>query len=63
MYPSEQLPIHAGIFPHEDGPLYSPAVCILSLGSPAVMRFTPKRGLEGEHMESPEELGFVLLNT
>lgn len=33
-----------GILPHADGPLYHPAVCILSLGSPAVMRFTPKLG-------------------
>lgn len=28
-----------GIFPHLDGPSYLPAVCILSLGSPAIFRF------------------------
>ncbi|GMH44317.1 hypothetical protein BSKO_12251 [Bryopsis sp. KO-2023] len=28
-----------GIMPHEDGPLYFPGVCILSLGAPAVIRF------------------------
>jgi hypothetical protein len=29
--------------PHEDGPLYHPVVCILSLGSPAVLRFWRKQ--------------------
>ncbi|GAB4816066.1 hypothetical protein N2152v2_003112 [Parachlorella kessleri] len=33
-----------GIMPHEDGPLYHPAVCILSLGSPAILRFWRKGG-------------------
>eukprot|EP00887_Chlorella_sp_A99_P000057 scaffold16.g57.t1 len=32
-----------GIMPHEDGPLYYPAVAILSLGAPAVLRFARKR--------------------
>ena len=32
-----------GILPHEDGPLYHPAVAILSLASPAVVRFSWRR--------------------
>lgn len=36
-----------GIMPHEDGPLYHPAVAILSLGNPAVVRFARKRSAEG----------------
>ncbi|KAF6266172.1 hypothetical protein COO60DRAFT_646603 [Scenedesmus sp. NREL 46B-D3] len=32
-----------GIMPHEDGPLYHPVVSILSLGSPAVLRFWRKQ--------------------
>ncbi|KAL4419683.1 hypothetical protein ABPG75_006781 [Micractinium tetrahymenae] len=32
-----------GIMPHTDGPLYHPAVAILSLGNPAVVRFARKR--------------------
>jgi hypothetical protein len=32
-----------GIMPHEDGPLYHPAVAIVSLLSPTVIRFVPKR--------------------
>lgn len=48
-----QLPNHVlinayqpgeGIMPHEDGPLYRPAVAILSLEHPAVVRFARKRG-------------------
>jgi len=31
-----------GIFQHEDGPAYTPVVCILSLCSSAVLRFYPK---------------------
>ena len=31
-----------GIMPHQDGPLYHPGVCIVSLGAPAIMRFTRK---------------------
>ncbi|KAK9839233.1 hypothetical protein WJX81_003012 [Elliptochloris bilobata] len=31
-----------GILPHQDGPLYYPGVCILSLGGPAVLRFRRK---------------------
>lgn len=37
-----------GIFPHTDGPLYEPVVAILSLGAPAVMRFTPRRNESGD---------------
>lgn len=33
-----------GIISHQDGPLYYPAVAILSLGSPAIIRFTKKKG-------------------
>lgn len=32
-----------GIMPHEDGPMYWPGVCILSLAAPAVIRFRRKR--------------------
>eukprot|EP00883_Tetradesmus_obliquus_P004074 jgi/Sobl393_1/14393/SZX67206.1 len=32
-----------GIMPHQDGPLYHPVVLILSLGSPAVLRFWRKQ--------------------
>ena len=31
----------AGVLPHEDGPLYAPAVATLSLGSPCVVSFIP----------------------
>jgi alkylated DNA repair protein alkB family protein 6 len=34
-----------GILPHQDGPLYHPAVAILSLGASAVMHFTPHASL------------------
>ncbi|KAF8398617.1 hypothetical protein HHK36_017548 [Tetracentron sinense] len=37
---NEYLP-DQGIMPHQDGPAYFPVVAILSLGSPAVMNFTP----------------------
>ncbi|CAM8910280.1 unnamed protein product [Rhodiola kirilowii] len=37
---NEYLP-DQGIMPHQDGPAYFPVVAILSLGSPAVMDFTP----------------------
>ena len=49
---AEQLPNHVlvnaylpgqGIMPHQDGPLYYPGVCIISLGCPSVVRFTRKR--------------------
>lgn len=36
-----------GIMPHQDGPLYHPGVCILSLGSPTVMHFTRKSSSGG----------------
>lgn len=35
---NEYLP-GQGIMPHQDGPAYFPVVAIISLGSPAVMRF------------------------
>ncbi|KAK9799727.1 hypothetical protein WJX73_005012 [Symbiochloris irregularis] len=31
-----------GIFAHEDGPVYFPVACIISLGGPAIMRFFRK---------------------
>jgi alkylated DNA repair protein alkB family protein 6 len=34
-----------GILPHQDGPLYHPAVAIVSLGASAVMHFTPHASL------------------
>ncbi|XP_075644055.1 alkylated DNA repair protein ALKBH6 homolog [Castanea sativa] len=37
---NEYLP-NQGIMPHQDGPAYFPVVAILSLGSSAVMDFTP----------------------
>ncbi|KAI3917052.1 hypothetical protein MKX01_003501 [Papaver californicum] len=37
---NEYLP-DQGIMPHQDGPAYFPVVAIISLGSPAVMSFTP----------------------
>jgi alkylated DNA repair protein alkB family protein 6 len=36
-----------GILPHEDGPAYEPRVAILSLGSPAVLRFWRRRRRQG----------------
>ena len=51
----EQAPNHVllnaygpgqGIMPHQDGPLYHPGVCILSLSSPTVMHFT-RKGMQG----------------
>ena len=47
-----------GIMPHQDGPLYHPAVCILSLGCPAIVRFWRK----GECSEGTLVLqGFALV--
>lgn len=48
-----------GIMPHQDGPLYYPAVAILSLGSPAVIRFTRKReeNQDGDEVERIENGG------
>jgi len=38
-----------GIAPHADGPIYAPRVAILSLFTPAVIRFYPKQaGLRGQ---------------
>ncbi|OVA08853.1 Oxoglutarate/iron-dependent dioxygenase [Macleaya cordata] len=42
---NEYLP-DQGIMPHQDGPAYFPVVAILSLGSPAVMNFTPHSRLK-----------------
>lgn len=44
-----------GIMAHQDGPLYHPAVAIVSLGAPAVMRFSKHQSLraEGEHSLPP----------
>ncbi|KAE8663494.1 Oxidoreductase, putative isoform 2 [Hibiscus syriacus] len=42
---NEYLP-NQGIMPHQDGPAYYPVVAILSLGSPAVMDFTPHSRLD-----------------
>uniref|UniRef100_A0A7N0UFL3 Fe2OG dioxygenase domain-containing protein n=1 Tax=Kalanchoe fedtschenkoi TaxID=63787 RepID=A0A7N0UFL3_KALFE len=42
---NEYLP-DQGIMPHQDGPAYFPVVAILSLGSPAVMDFTPHSKLK-----------------
>lgn len=41
---NEYLP-GQGIMQHQDGPAYFPVVAILSLGSPAVMQFTPHQKL------------------
>lgn len=32
-----------GILAHEDGPAYYPGVCIISMGGPAVIHFSPKQ--------------------
>lgn len=42
---NEYLP-NQGIMAHQDGPAYFPVVAILSLGSPAVMDFTPHSSLQ-----------------
>ncbi|CAA7389110.1 unnamed protein product [Spirodela intermedia] len=42
---NEYLP-NQGIMPHQDGPAYFPVVAILSLGSPAVVDFTPHPRLD-----------------
>lgn len=49
-----------GILPHEDGPAYEPKVAIVSLGSPAVLRFWRRRRRRrqeegGEEEEEEEE--------
>ncbi|CAI0457360.1 unnamed protein product [Linum tenue] len=48
---NEYLPSQ-GIMPHQDGPAYFPVAAILSLGSPAVMDFTPHSRLRA----SPDPL-------
>jgi alkylated DNA repair protein alkB family protein 6 len=46
--PAPQVNAYApgeGILPHQDGPLYHPAVAIVSLGADTVMHFTPHAAL------------------
>ncbi|XP_062076301.1 alkylated DNA repair protein ALKBH6 homolog isoform X2 [Humulus lupulus] len=53
---NEYLP-NQGIMPHQDGPAYFPVVAILSLGSPAVMDFTPhSRLMEKSHEDDDQRL-------
>ncbi|KAL5563747.1 hypothetical protein UlMin_033494 [Ulmus minor] len=51
---NEYLP-HQGIMPHQDGPAYFPVVAILSLGSPAVMDFTPHSRLRSRDSTTTED--------
>ena len=44
-----------GIMPHQDGPLYTPAVAIASLGCGATMRFTPHRGVADDGAAHPKD--------
>jgi len=44
-----------GIMSHQDGPLYCPAVAILSLGAPAIIRFTKKRKSIDDDAKDEEE--------
>ncbi|KAL9262883.1 Alkylated DNA repair protein ALKBH6-like protein [Drosera capensis] len=53
---NEYLP-DQGIMPHQDGPAYFPAAAILSLGSPAVMDFTPHSKLKDCVHASQRTLG------
>jgi alkylated DNA repair protein alkB family protein 6 len=46
-----------GIMPHQDGPLYHPAVAILSLGADTVLTFTPHPRL---HDPTPEAVSVWL---
>eukprot|EP00250_Pteridium_aquilinum_P002198 c12391_g1_i1 orf=272-955(-) len=63
---NEYLP-GQGIMPHQDGPVFFPVVAILSLGSPAVMEFTPHqrlldiRGDSGDVPVTPHEAVSVIL--
>ncbi|GAQ90220.1 oxidoreductase [Klebsormidium nitens] len=50
---NEYLP-GQGIMPHQDGPMYYPVVAILSLGSPAVMRFTPRKSSSPHHPDDSQ---------
>lgn len=43
--------------PHEDGPLYYPGVCILSLGHPAIIRMTRKSNGE----DGRQSLGLIAI--
>jgi alkylated DNA repair protein alkB family protein 6 len=52
---NEYLP-GQGIMPHQDGPLYHPVVAILSLGSPALMHFTPHARILGITQEGTSRL-------
>ncbi|KAG7673704.1 hypothetical protein Ndes2526B_g02839 [Nannochloris sp. 'desiccata'] len=45
-----------GIMSHQDGPLYCPVVAILSLGAPAIIRFTKKRKLVDDDGTEEEEV-------
>eukprot|EP01024_Parvocaulis_polyphysoides_P027012 TRINITY_DN24569_c0_g1_i1.p2 TRINITY_DN24569_c0_g1~~TRINITY_DN24569_c0_g1_i1.p2 ORF type:complete len:226 (-),score=32.80 TRINITY_DN24569_c0_g1_i1:275-952(-) len=38
-----------GILPHEDGPLYHPLVCIISMGSSCIIRFYNKNNNENNY--------------
>ncbi|CAN4123848.1 unnamed protein product [Withania somnifera] len=54
---NEYLP-NQGIMPHQDGPAYYPVVAILSLGSPAVIDFSPHPNLSsrvGTHGNSVDD--------
>ncbi|XP_039045135.1 alpha-ketoglutarate-dependent dioxygenase alkB homolog 6-like isoform X2 [Hibiscus syriacus] len=53
---NEYLP-NQGIMPHQDGPAYYPVVAILSLGSPAVMDFTPHSRLDSCKSTSTDNNG------
>ncbi|XP_057446466.1 uncharacterized protein LOC130738494 [Lotus japonicus] len=51
---NEYLP-NQGIMPHQDGPAYFPVVAILSLGSPAVMDFTPHARLKLDSQDNTDK--------
>ncbi|KAK9818464.1 hypothetical protein WJX74_005791 [Apatococcus lobatus] len=46
-------PPGSGIMSHQDGPLYDPCVCILSLGCPATMHFKRKQPLHQQQQQQP----------
>lgn len=48
--------------PHQDGPAYYPVVAILSLGSPAVMDFTPHSTLRSSTTNVEEDTDHVNFN-
>jgi hypothetical protein len=53
--PSKKFTCYAHLQPHEDGPAFWPAVAILSLGGPAVIRFWRKQpdGEGGRKLDLP----------